>query len=136
MGVVRSPDDEVVEAGVRPRSRAQSVRGGWGGGGRGLVVGDRIEPGPLEDINGMTTNCDPCHPPASPLTVDVDLDGIRQYLAGTDVEFAILFGSRARGSAGEASDVDIALRFPWSWMPVSGSTGGTESMRPSRNSST
>lgn len=47
-----------------------------------------------------------------PTDGDVDLDGIRQYLAGTDVEFAILFGSRARGSAGEASDVDIALRFP------------------------
>jgi predicted nucleotidyltransferase len=42
----------------------------------------------------------------------VDLDRMRSYLAGTDVVFAILFGSHARGTARESSDVDIALRFP------------------------
>ena len=42
----------------------------------------------------------------------VDLDRMRSYLAGTDVVFAIMFGSHARGTAGESSDVDIALRFP------------------------
>lgn len=42
----------------------------------------------------------------------VDVEGIRQYLADADVVFAILFGSRARGTPHESSDVDIALRFP------------------------
>lgn len=42
----------------------------------------------------------------------VDLDRMRSYLAGTDVVFAILFGSHARGTARESSDVDITLRFP------------------------
>ena len=42
----------------------------------------------------------------------VDLDRMQSYLAGTDVVFAILFGSHARGTARESSDVDIALRFP------------------------
>ena len=41
-----------------------------------------------------------------------DVEGIRQYLAETDVRFAILFGSRVRGDTHESSDVDIALRFP------------------------
>ncbi|MGQ4554880.1 type VII toxin-antitoxin system MntA family adenylyltransferase antitoxin [Halobellus sp. GM3] len=34
------------------------------------------------------------------------------FLAGTDVDFAVLFGSYARGTAGAASDVDVALKFP------------------------
>lgn len=41
----------------------------------------------------------------------VDVEGIREYLAQTDVEFAVLFGSYARGTADKSSDVDIALRF-------------------------
>ena len=42
----------------------------------------------------------------------VDVGAIRQYLAETDVRFAVLFGSHARGTTHESSDVDIALRFP------------------------
>jgi predicted nucleotidyltransferase len=42
----------------------------------------------------------------------VDLDEMRAYLASTAVEFAVLFGSHARGTADAASDVDIALGFP------------------------
>ncbi|WP_435195807.1 type VII toxin-antitoxin system MntA family adenylyltransferase antitoxin [Natronomonas sp. EA1] len=42
----------------------------------------------------------------------LDIAAIRAYLAQTEVEFAILFGSHARGTADESSDVDIALRFP------------------------
>lgn len=42
----------------------------------------------------------------------IDLEEIREYLTQTDVIFAVLFGSHARGSADESSDVDIALRFP------------------------
>ncbi|QLH76812.1 nucleotidyltransferase domain-containing protein [Halosimplex rubrum] len=42
----------------------------------------------------------------------VDLDGMREYLAQTDVIFAVLFGSHARGTPTDSSDIDIALRFP------------------------
>lgn len=42
----------------------------------------------------------------------IDIAGIREYLAQTAVIFAILFGSHAKGTADESSDVDIALRFP------------------------
>lgn len=42
----------------------------------------------------------------------VDLAGMSEYLSGTVVVFAVLFGSRARGTADESSDVDVALRFP------------------------
>lgn len=42
----------------------------------------------------------------------VDLEGMRDYLAGTEVDFAVLFGSHARGSAEPSSDVDVALSFP------------------------
>lgn len=42
----------------------------------------------------------------------VNLDGMSDYLAGTSVVFAVLFGSHARGTADESSDVDVALRFP------------------------
>ncbi|SFL46662.1 Predicted nucleotidyltransferase [Halogranum rubrum] len=42
----------------------------------------------------------------------LDIAAIRAYLAQTKISFAILFGSHARGTADESSDVDIALRFP------------------------
>ncbi|MCL9817726.1 type VII toxin-antitoxin system MntA family adenylyltransferase antitoxin [Natronocalculus amylovorans] len=42
----------------------------------------------------------------------IDLDGIQTYLNQTEVSFAVLFGSHARGVADESSDVDIALQFP------------------------
>ncbi|KTG25150.1 type VII toxin-antitoxin system MntA family adenylyltransferase antitoxin [Haloferax profundi] len=42
----------------------------------------------------------------------IDIEGIREYLAQTEVIFAVLFGSHARGTADESSDVDVALRFP------------------------
>jgi predicted nucleotidyltransferase len=42
----------------------------------------------------------------------VDLEGMRAYLEGTAVEFAVLFGSRAQQTADAGSDVDIALGFP------------------------
>lgn len=44
---------------------------------------------------------------------DVNREGMREYLAQTEeVVFAVLFGSHARGTANESSDVDVALRFP------------------------
>jgi predicted nucleotidyltransferase len=42
----------------------------------------------------------------------VDLDGMIEYLEGTPVVFALLFGSHARGTAESESDVDVALRLP------------------------
>lgn len=42
----------------------------------------------------------------------VDTDGMSSHLAQTPVEFALLFGSHARGTASESSDVDVVLRFP------------------------
>jgi predicted nucleotidyltransferase len=42
----------------------------------------------------------------------LDTAAIRGYLAQTEVSFVVLFGSHARGTADESSDVDIALRFP------------------------
>ncbi|WP_227379906.1 type VII toxin-antitoxin system MntA family adenylyltransferase antitoxin [Haladaptatus halobius] len=50
-------------------------------------------------------------------TSDMDIDGIdvtrlQSYLSQTEVTFALLFGSHARGTATPASDVDIALQFP------------------------
>lgn len=47
-----------------------------------------------------------------PTIEGVDIDGLRDYLAQTDVVFAVLFGSHTQGTADEASDVDITLRFP------------------------
>jgi predicted nucleotidyltransferase len=41
-----------------------------------------------------------------------DLDAIRAALDGTDVVFALLFGSHARSEATGDSDLDIAVRFP------------------------
>lgn len=43
---------------------------------------------------------------------NVDFEGIREYLTQSEVVFTVLFGSHARGTASESSDVDIALRFP------------------------
>lgn len=42
----------------------------------------------------------------------VDIDGLRSALDSCPLEFALLFGSRARGESGASSDVDIAIRFP------------------------
>lgn len=42
----------------------------------------------------------------------IDIEGIREALASRPVEFALLFGSHARGEGAVSSDVDIALRFP------------------------
>ncbi|MFC6993821.1 nucleotidyltransferase family protein [Haladaptatus sp. GCM10025707] len=42
----------------------------------------------------------------------IDLEGIRDYLDETEVISAVLFGSHAKGTAEETSDVDIALQFP------------------------
>lgn len=47
-----------------------------------------------------------------PTIEGMDIDGLRDYLAQTDIVFAVLFGSHAQGTADEASDIDIALRFP------------------------
>lgn len=47
-----------------------------------------------------------------PAVETIDIEGIKEYLAQTEVIFAVLFGSHARGTAEESSDVDIALRFP------------------------
>jgi len=43
---------------------------------------------------------------------EVDIEGIRDALDSRPVEFALLFGSHARGESEASSDVDIALRFP------------------------
>jgi predicted nucleotidyltransferase len=42
----------------------------------------------------------------------VDVGAMSDYLTHTEVVFAVLFGSHARGMADESSDVDVALRFP------------------------
>lgn len=42
----------------------------------------------------------------------VDVDAVRRFLATTDVIYAVLFGSHAKGTQTEDSDVDVALRFP------------------------
>ena len=41
-----------------------------------------------------------------------DVDAMSDYLSQTEVVFAVLFGSRAQGTADESSDVDVALQFP------------------------
>jgi len=48
----------------------------------------------------------------APSVEGVDVDGMRRYLDETSVIFAVLFGSRAKGTADDASDVDVALGFP------------------------
>lgn len=47
-----------------------------------------------------------------PTVEGVNIDAMREYLARTEVIFAVLFGSYAQGTADESSDVDIALCFP------------------------
>lgn len=47
-----------------------------------------------------------------PTVEGVNIDEMRDYLVQTEVVFAVLFGSRARDTADETSDVDVALRFP------------------------
>lgn len=42
----------------------------------------------------------------------IDREGMKAYLARTDVVYAVLFGSYADGTAEPSSDVDIAVRFP------------------------
>ena len=49
---------------------------------------------------------------ADPTIGRVRSEAIAAYLAETAVEFAVIFGSYARGEPTETSDVDIALRFP------------------------
>lgn len=52
-------------------------------------------------------------PSAGEPTVEgVNLDEMSDYLARTGIVFAVLFGSYARGTADDSSDVDVALRFP------------------------
>jgi predicted nucleotidyltransferase len=48
----------------------------------------------------------------TPSVEGVDVDAMRTYLDETTVAFAVLFGSRAMGTADESSDVDVALGFP------------------------
>ena len=44
---------------------------------------------------------------------DPAIQAIRQFLRGrTDIRLAIVFGSRGRGTATPASDVDLAVRAP------------------------
>jgi predicted nucleotidyltransferase len=47
-----------------------------------------------------------------PTVEGVEVDTVGDYLAQTGVVFAVLFGSHARGTADDSSDVDVALRFP------------------------
>jgi predicted nucleotidyltransferase len=42
---------------------------------------------------------------------DADTTAMSEYLAGTEVVFAVLFGSHTRGMENESSDIDVALRF-------------------------
>jgi predicted nucleotidyltransferase len=53
-----------------------------------------------------------------PAIQGVDVDGMSRYLEGCDVVFAILFGSRARGTALESSHVGVALQFPDGMTPM------------------
>lgn len=52
-----------------------------------------------------------------PVDDDVDVEGIRRYLADTDAIFAVLFGSYATDTTHESSDVDVAVRFPAEMTP-------------------
>lgn len=42
---------------------------------------------------------------------DIDMNLVRDILSRNEIEFAGLFGSRARGDENESSDVDILIRF-------------------------
>jgi predicted nucleotidyltransferase len=43
---------------------------------------------------------------------NVDIDGMCNFLPSQDLEFAVLFGSYARGDSDSSSDVDVAIWFP------------------------
>ncbi|MDS0296530.1 type VII toxin-antitoxin system MntA family adenylyltransferase antitoxin [Halogeometricum luteum] len=47
-----------------------------------------------------------------PTVEGVNTKEMSEYLAQTEIVFALLFGSHARGTAHDSSDVDIALQFP------------------------
>lgn len=49
---------------------------------------------------------------SEPAVEGVDIEGMEDYFTEREVEFAVLFGSHARGTADDSSDVDIAVRFP------------------------
>lgn len=57
------------------------------------------------------------HDSDDPEIEGVDLDGLRRALEQTEVVFAVLFGSRVKGTTHPESDVDIALRLPESLSP-------------------
>ncbi|MHC3437921.1 type VII toxin-antitoxin system MntA family adenylyltransferase antitoxin [Natrialbaceae archaeon A-gly3] len=42
----------------------------------------------------------------------IDLEAIRSVLADNDVQYAVVFGSVARGEETSTSDIDLCLRFP------------------------
>jgi len=42
---------------------------------------------------------------------DIDINLVRDMLSRNEIEFAGLFGSRARGDENENSDLDILIRF-------------------------
>lgn len=46
-----------------------------------------------------------------PVVGGIDLDGVREVLDRESIEYAVLFGSRARGTADASADVDVAVRF-------------------------
>lgn len=41
-----------------------------------------------------------------------DIEAVRPYLADQPLEFALLFGSQATGTATDRSDIDVVLKFP------------------------
>ncbi|MHC3439770.1 type VII toxin-antitoxin system MntA family adenylyltransferase antitoxin [Natrialbaceae archaeon A-gly3] len=52
-------------------------------------------------------------PTASDIQSDtIDLEAIRSVLADNDVQYAVVFGSVARGEETSTSDIDLCLRFP------------------------
>ena len=42
----------------------------------------------------------------------IDLEAIRAVLADNDVQYAVVFGSVARGEETSTSDIDLCFRFP------------------------
>lgn len=48
---------------------------------------------------------------------DVDVEDMAEYLDDVGVEYAVLFGSHARGDAEPDSDIDVAVRFPDEYTP-------------------
>lgn len=50
--------------------------------------------------------------PSDRVRGDVDLDAMAAFLDGTEVVYAVCFGSVARQEAHAGSDVDVAIRFP------------------------